>query len=263
MRHQLRPKFDGLEDKTLLSSFAAGVSVHANAHLAEVRRDVEAPAISASLTTSQTTLNPGQVVQFRLALTNTSNHTVTIGLGPSVDGFYATHNGKVVWRSNNGLEPEFIVRRTLRPGQTITLSADWTVPASMTGTFVVHNQLFPTGPTATITVTTTPVHPAPVHPAPVSPTPVSPSPGRPSPVSPTPVLPGPIAPIPTPTSQSSAVTSPTPTPPTPIQPIIPVPTPPAPTPPTPILPIIPGPTPPGPIVPGQPGPISPDPRPQA
>jgi len=258
MRHQLRPKFDGLEDKTLLSSFAAGVSVHANAHLAEVRRDVESPGISASLTTSQTTANPGQVVQINLALTNTSNHSVTIALGPSVDGFYATQNGKVVWRSNNGLEPEFIVRRTLQPGQSITLSADWTVPTSLTGTFVVHNQLFPTGPTATITVTT-----APVQPAPVSPTPVSPSPGRPSPVSPTPVLPGPIAPIPTPTPQSSAVTSPNPTPPTPIQPIIPGPTPPAPTPPTPILPILPAPTPPGPIVPGQPGPISPNPRPQA
>jgi hypothetical protein len=153
MRHQLRPSIDGLENKTLLSHLAVGLIAHNTVHQAEVQLAVPAqPAMTVSLTTNQLTYNPGDVVKMSLTMTNTSKKDETVELGPSTDGFFITQNGNVIWKSNDGVEPSFIVKEILKPGQSITLTADWTVPASATGTFVVHDQLFPSGPSAAFVV---------------------------------------------------------------------------------------------------------------
>jgi hypothetical protein len=179
MRHQLRPSIDRLENKTLLSHLAAGLIGHHPALHAEVQRadttgvlsnrpllhhsalraDVQPtgttePGMAVSLTTSQTTYNPGQVVQTTLTMTNTSDGNETVKLGPSIDGFLITQNGKLIWQSNDGPEPAYVVNEILKPEESITLTADWTGPGSGTGTFVVHNQLFSSGPSATFNIAT-------------------------------------------------------------------------------------------------------------
>jgi hypothetical protein len=179
MRHQLHPTVDGLENKTLLSNLGVGliaphpvlqaevqrvapIRVAVDHHLASrsvLRADVHAADttqswMTLSLTTNQSTYYPGQLCTMSLTIKNTSTHDGTIGIGPSIDGFIVTQNGNMYWRSNAGVEPPYIVVQTIKPGQSITLTADWTVPATANGTYVVHNQLFPTGPTATFNVTT-------------------------------------------------------------------------------------------------------------
>jgi hypothetical protein len=159
MRHQLRPSVDGLENKILLSHLAAGLMAHHPLPQHEVQPVRGVAAMAVSLTTNQPAYNRGQVVIMTLTMTNNSNHNETVMLGPSKDGFLITHNAKVIWRSNAGFVPQYLVKRILKPGQSMTLSAHWTVPA-MTGNFVVHNQMFPAGPVATFNVTTTPISPA-------------------------------------------------------------------------------------------------------
>jgi Intracellular proteinase inhibitor len=247
MRHQLRPSIDNLENKTLLSHLAAGLMAHHRVHQAEVERPVNGSAMAVSLTTNQTSYSTGQIVQMTLTITNTSNHDETILLGPSRDPFVITQGAKVIWRSDEGFVPQYIAKRLLKPGQSATLTAQWTVPAAVTGTFVVHNQIFPSGPTATFNVTTTPTSPIP--PTPISPTPISPTPILPIlPILPRSISPRPIVPIlpilpilPTPVSPTP--TSPmlprsiSPRPIVPILPILPIlPTPISPTPTSPILP---------------------------
>jgi Intracellular proteinase inhibitor len=196
MIHQLHPSIDGLENKTLLSHLVAGLMAHHPTMLqAEVQREVTGSAMTVSLSTNQTTYNPGQVVQITLTMTNTSNHNETVLFGPSMDGFFITQNDKVIWRSNEGVEPEYIAKRILKPGQSITLTARWTVPPSVTGNFVVHDQMFPSGPVATFHVTI-----APISPPPNSPTPISPRPRLPRPILPTPIPPRPTSPTPIPLS---------------------------------------------------------------
>ena len=180
MRHQLRPSIDGLENKTLLSHLSAGLIGHQPALHAEVQRadttgvsfnrpllhpsvlraDVQSTGttesgMAVSLTTSQKIYNPGQVVRTTLTMTNTSDSNETVKLGPSIDGFLITQNGKLIWQSNDGPEPLYVVNEILKPGESITLTANWTVPGSETGTFVVHNQLFPSSPSATFNVART------------------------------------------------------------------------------------------------------------
>jgi hypothetical protein len=107
-------------------------------------------ALAISLTTYQSSYTVGQNVQMTLTETNDTNHDVTVGVGPSLDGFFISQNGQTVWRSNSGAIPMYIERRVLDPGQSVTLTADWT--ASATGTFVVSNQVAPQGPFATFSV---------------------------------------------------------------------------------------------------------------
>ena len=98
--------------------------------------------LAVSLTTNQATYLPGQTVRMTFTETNTSDSTVRVPIGPSIDGFTITQNGATVWRSNAGIEPLIIVLENLAPGASITLSATWTA-SNLTGTFAVHNQLDP------------------------------------------------------------------------------------------------------------------------
>jgi hypothetical protein len=99
-----------------------------------------ASPLAVSLTTNRTNYTPGQVVHMTLTETNDTGHTVFVNYGPSIDGFYITQAGRTIWRSNAGVNPFFIVHRMLLPGQSLTLSANWTATAAP-GTYVVHNQM--------------------------------------------------------------------------------------------------------------------------
>jgi hypothetical protein len=105
--------------------------------------------VAYSLTTNAASYSLGQTVQMTLSGTNDTNHAVTVGIGPSTTVFYISQNGQVVWHSSG--MAEYIERRTLAPGQSFTVTADWT--ANLTGSFVVSNKMAPQGPTAMFTVT--------------------------------------------------------------------------------------------------------------
>jgi hypothetical protein len=229
MRFQLRPRIDGLEEKTLLSHLAASLMAPEHALQAEVRREVATSKMAVSLTTNQTTYSPGQVVQMTLTMTNTSSQNETVALGPSIDGFFVTQNAKVIWRSNSGVEPQYIVRRILKPGQSITLTAQWTIPASVSGGFTVHNEMFPSGPVAPIQVTAAPPSPSVVAPTSLSVTPAPPTQTLPIVAKPIPRPPlAPISPlepiIPVEPTAPSVISKPaeSPTSISPLEPIIPL-----------------------------------------
>jgi hypothetical protein len=156
MRNQLRPSIEGLESRALLSTLATGLTTHA---AVDVKITPQRPArlaaesdLAVTLTTNQSSYNPGQIDTMTLKLTNTSTHAIILKIGPSIDGFNIRHNGNLVWVSNPPPQPDYILLRTLQPGQSMSLTAKWTVGAPL-GTFVTHNQLFPSGPTATFNVT--------------------------------------------------------------------------------------------------------------
>ena len=73
--------------------------------------------MTVSLTTNQTTYKP------RPSRPHDAYHDKflqseyeTVALGPSIDGFFVMQNAKVIWRSDSGVEPQYIVRRILRTG---------------------------------------------------------------------------------------------------------------------------------------------------
>jgi uncharacterized protein YpmB len=104
-----------------------------------------------SLTTNQSVYTVGQIVQMSLTATNDTAQDVTIWVGPNTNVFTITQNGRVVWRSNQGPQPLYpTVAKVLKPGQSLTLTAKW--KATVTGTFVVSNELAAQGPVATFSV---------------------------------------------------------------------------------------------------------------
>jgi hypothetical protein len=110
-----------------------------------------ASALAINLTTNQSSYSVGQTVLMTMTATNDTNHAVTVAIGPGENAFFISQNGQIVWRSDSGALPQYIARRTLEPGESLTLQADWT--ASLTGSFVVSNQIAPQGPVATFSVT--------------------------------------------------------------------------------------------------------------
>jgi hypothetical protein len=123
MERQLLPNVEALEGKALLSPLAV------------------------SLTTNRHIYRAGEVVRMTLTETNVSGQDVTVGIGPGLDGFSLAHRGATFWRSNAGAVPEFIAERTLAPGESLTLQAQW-MAGRDTGMYVVHNQEAPNGPVA-------------------------------------------------------------------------------------------------------------------
>ncbi len=100
------------------------------------------PALQVTLTTDQASYTSGQTVNMTFTETNTSNGTVSVEVGPSIDGFTVTKGGQTVWMSNSGTQPDYIQIENLAPGQSLTLTASWTA-ISATGTYTVYNQLNP------------------------------------------------------------------------------------------------------------------------
>jgi hypothetical protein len=201
-------------------------------------------ALSVSLTTNKSVYQVGQPVRLTFTETNNTSQPVLVDYGPSNDGFDIEQGGNIVWRSNAGVIPMFLLADTLQPGRSLTLTATWNGNANLgaatasvdTGTFEVFNQLDP-GVSATFQVSTSPSppqpppSPPPIPTPPSQPIPIVPGPTPPSPISPTdPPSPAPIpptdppspAPIPptdptapapiSPTDPAPIITTPTPTP---------------------------------------------------
>jgi hypothetical protein len=157
--------------------------------------------VAYSLTTNQSVYQPGQPIEMTFQETNVSDHAISVGDGPSIDGFTVVQGGAVVWRSNAGINPLFIRLDPLQPGQSLTLTATWDgVPTGgsspSSGTFVIDNQLNPQAASATVTIagSTSPSS---------NPTPPKPTP---RPVNPVATAPAPVSASPAPGSSSIAVT---------------------------------------------------------
>lgn len=141
MRRTRTPVLEALEGRAPLAAPTPGLAYAAAA---------SAPGLVTNLTTDHSVYHKGQPVLMTLTETNTSPHDITIVVGPSIDGFVVSQNGKAVWASNTGLQPMFLGLETLKPGKSITLQATWDGrsnigPASIpTGALVVRNQLAPT-----------------------------------------------------------------------------------------------------------------------
>ncbi len=99
------------------------------------------------LSTDHQVFRQGQPVVMTLTETNTSQQDITVESGPSLAGFFVTHNGRSVWASNAGVQPMFILMRTLAPSQSITQSATWNGQSNIgpartaTGHLVVASQV--------------------------------------------------------------------------------------------------------------------------
>jgi hypothetical protein len=162
--------------------------------------------LSSSLRTDHPFYQASQPIQMTFTETNLTRHPIPLAVGPSTDGFAVSQHGTVIWTSNAGPIPMFIVLKVLQPGQSFTVSATWNgmpnagdaaTSAVDMGTFVVFNELDPTGARATFQIVASSPQPTPVSnpPAPVSnPTPPTPAP---EPVPPVP-MPDPTPPVTTP-----------------------------------------------------------------
>jgi hypothetical protein len=155
MNRTVRPRIESLESKALLSTLAGALAAAGHHHEVHFHRHQgaqfgnpvpSAQGVTMSLTTNQSTYTEGQKVVMSLSFTNNSAHAQSILVGPSIDVFDITQNGKVVWRSNERFSPMYIARLVLQPGKSYNISADWTADA--TGTFEVHNTATSSGPTA-------------------------------------------------------------------------------------------------------------------
>ena len=141
--------------------------------------------LSASVTTNQSVYQAGEPIQMTFTFTNPGRTPATFDFGPSFDGFMVTQGGKTVWQSNSGVQPDFAVLRTLQPGQSFSLNATWdgtttassSISSTMTGSFVVIDQLDPTGASATFQIDVRSTSP----PAPIVPTSGPIPPSNPSP----------------------------------------------------------------------------------
>ena len=74
--------------------------------------------------------------------TNNTGKNVYVDVGPSIDGFSITFGGKTIWRQYGAFTPDYIVRKLLTPGESLTLKATWT-SKSVLGAYIAHNQMPP------------------------------------------------------------------------------------------------------------------------
>ena len=120
MRRSRKLLIESLEGRALLSTVTLPVALAPPSTVAPVN-----PGLLVKLTTNERVYRPGQPVVMTLTETNTSQQEISVFLGPSTTGFFATHDGRRVWASNTGIQPMFLVSQTVKPGESITLSATW------------------------------------------------------------------------------------------------------------------------------------------
>ena len=80
--------------------------------------------VSYTLTTDQSTYQPGQPIQITLTGTNASNQTIKTISGPDLDDFVVTENGVAIWDSEP-VSLNLAILTTLQPGQSFTETATW------------------------------------------------------------------------------------------------------------------------------------------
>ncbi len=120
MRRSRGLVLETLEGKVLLAAIATPIAPVSPPIIAPVSQ-----GLVVKLSTDHQVYRRGQPVVITLTETNTSQQDVIVESGPSLAGFFVTHNGRRVWASNAGVQPMFILLRTLEPGQSITQSATW------------------------------------------------------------------------------------------------------------------------------------------
>ena len=142
MRRSRGLVLETLEGKALLAAIATPVAPVSPPMIAPLSQ-----GLVVKLSTDHQVYRRGQPVVMTLTETNTSQHDITVDSGPSIDGFFVTHNGRKVWASNAGVQPMFILVRTLAPGQSITQSATWNGQSNIgpaetaTGRLVIGSQI--------------------------------------------------------------------------------------------------------------------------
>jgi len=120
MRRSRSLVLETLEGKVLLAAIATPVAPVSPPMIAPLSQ-----GLVVKLSTDHQVYRRGQPVVMTLTETNTTQHDITVESGPGVGGFFVTHNGHRVWASNTGVQPMFVLLRTLAPGQSITQSASW------------------------------------------------------------------------------------------------------------------------------------------
>ena len=120
MRRSRGLVLETLEGKVVLAAIGTPVAPVSPPMIAPLSQ-----GLVVKLSTDHKVYQQGQPVVMTLTETNTSQHDITVDSGPSLGGFFVTHNGRRVWASNAGVQPMFILIRTLEPGQSITQSATW------------------------------------------------------------------------------------------------------------------------------------------
>ncbi len=81
--------------------------------------------LTAHLSTNHAVYQGGEAVVITLVETNTSKQSIQVAEGPSLNGFSVSENGRQVWRSNPGVQPQFLTLLTLQPGKSLTITASW------------------------------------------------------------------------------------------------------------------------------------------
>lgn len=142
MRRSRGLALETLEGKVLLAAIATPVAWVSPPMIAPLSQ-----GLVVKLSTDHRLYRRGQPVVITLTETNTSQQDIGVESGPSLGGFFVTHNGRRVWASNAGVQPMFILMRTLAPGQSITQSATWNGQSNIgpartaTGHLVVASQV--------------------------------------------------------------------------------------------------------------------------
>lgn len=142
MRRSRGLVLETLEGKVLLAAIATPVAPVSPLIIVPVSQ-----GLVVKLSTDHQVYRRGQPVVITLTETNTSQHDISVESGPSLGGFFVTHNGRRVWASNTGIQPLFVLIRTLEPGESITQSATWNGQSNIgpswtpTGHLVVGSQV--------------------------------------------------------------------------------------------------------------------------
>ncbi len=79
----------------------------------------------AKLTADHQVYRRGEPVVITLTETNTSQQAINVEEGPSLNGVFVTHDGRKIWASSTGVQPMFVVLKTLEPGQSFSQSVTW------------------------------------------------------------------------------------------------------------------------------------------
>ena len=120
MRRSRSLVLEMLEGKVLLSAIATPIAPVSPPAIAPLSQ-----GLVVKLSTNHQVYRRGQPVVMTLTETNTSQQDVSVESGPSLGGFFVSRDGRRVWASNTGVQPMFVLMRTLEPGQSITQSATW------------------------------------------------------------------------------------------------------------------------------------------
>jgi hypothetical protein len=141
-RSRLRPTFDWLEAKALLSGVTAAIRNSGGWHWVQHLAQRSNYALEITFKPGQWANPQGQSVNFVLTEKNISNHPVAVIEGAPVQHFWITHEGMQVWFNvNNAMVGSRPV--ALQPGQSRQFMLAWEGQSSdavqvRPGVFVAH-----------------------------------------------------------------------------------------------------------------------------